>query len=153
MKISGLNFLSDLEKRLLASICGAPGSSRLEFQRLLNFPDKTLVIQVGWPGVPLGKLTCRVVDETQDFYFRGTFQPASSDPHYPFTLRPGKDYEKDMSLLVETIAESANRAKPPVPSTAEPVLPEDSASAPAKRGPRKKSVSTEEKSPPETGMA
>ncbi len=143
MKISGLHFLSDLEKRLLASICGDPESSKLEFHRLLNFPDKTMVFQVGWPGVPLGKLACRVVDEAQDYYFRGTFQPASSGHPYPFTLRPGKDYEEDISFLVEAIAESASRAKPPVPPTPEPVLPESSAAAPAKRGARKKPLTSE----------
>ena len=104
MKISGLDFLSDLETRLLGSLGDSPEPDSLEFQRLLNFSEKTMVLKIGWPDLPLGKLACRMIEETQDFYFRGTFLPASGDRLYSFTLRPGKDYEKDISLLVEVIA-------------------------------------------------
>jgi len=104
MKISGLDFLSDLETRLVGSLRDSPQPDPLEFQRLMNFSEKTMVLKILWPDLPLGKLACRMIEEPQDFYFRGTFLPASGDRPYSFTLRPGKDYEKDISLLVEVIA-------------------------------------------------
>ena len=107
MKISGLDFLSDFEKRLLASLGPPRLSAPLEFHRLLNFFDKTMVLKIGWSDLPLGRLTCRMVEEPQDFYFRGLFHAASDERPYSFTLRPGKDYEKDISLLVDSITVTA----------------------------------------------
>ena len=107
MKISGLDFLSDFEKRLLASLGPPRLSAPLEFHRLLNFFDKTMVLKIGWSDLPLGRLTCRMVEEPQDFYFRGMFHAASDERPYSFTLRPGKDYEKDISLLVDSITVTA----------------------------------------------
>ena len=104
MKFSGLDFLSDLETRLLGSLAGSPRSSTPEFQRVLNFSEKTIVLKIGWLDQPLGTMFCRMVEEPQDFYFRGTFQPASGEASRPFTLRPGKDYEKEITLLVGAIA-------------------------------------------------
>ena len=122
MKFSGLDFLSDLETRLLGSLAGIPQSSAPEFQRVLNFFEKTIVLKIGWLGLPLGTLACRMVEEPQDFYFRGSFEPATSGGRHPFTLRPGKDYENDMSQLVEAIAGAARNARVPAPP-AEPCLP------------------------------
>lgn len=122
MKFSGLDFLSDLEARLLASLAPSPRPSAPEFHRVLNFSEKTIVLKIGWLDLPLGTMSCRMVEEPQDFYFRGSFQPSSGEAACPFTLRPGKDYEKDMSLLVEAIAGMARtgasdspprRTKPP----------------------------------------
>lgn len=107
MKISGLDFLSDLETRLLGSLAVPLRSSAPEFHRVLNFSEKTIVLKIGWPDLPLGTLSCRMVEEPQDFYFRGAFQPSSGEAACPFTIRPGKDYEKDMSLLVEAISGAA----------------------------------------------
>jgi len=155
MKISGLNFLGDLEKRLTVSINSTHESPKLEFHRFLNFSEKTLVFQVGWPGIPLGKLACRVVDEPQDFYFRGTFQPASSESTYPFTLRPGKDYDKDLSLLVEAIAGLASRTMQPVPQPADLVSPaalETLPKAPPQKPPKKPAQKASGSTPGKRGL-
>ena len=117
MKISGLDFLSDFEKRLLASMGARRQSDPLEFHRLLNFFEKTMVLKIGWTDLPLGRLTCRMVEEPQDFYFRGMFQSATNEQPYSFTLRPGKDYEKDISQLVDVIAVTAKEAKSDAPVT------------------------------------
>ena len=111
MNISGLDFLSDFEKRLRLSAGDALQSDQLEFHRLLNFFDKTMVLKIGWPELPLGRLTCRMVEEPQDFYFRGLFQTAPEGQPYAFTLRPGKDYEKDIGLLVDAITVTAKDVK------------------------------------------
>lgn len=115
MKFSGLDFLSDLETRLLGSLAGIPQSPAPEFQRVLNFSEKTIVLKIGWLGLPLGTLACRMVEEPQDFYFRGSFEPTTSGERHPFTLRPGKDYEKDMSQLVEAIVGTARNTSEPAP--------------------------------------
>jgi hypothetical protein len=122
MKFSGLDFLSDLEARLLASLAASPRPSAPEFHRVLNFSEKTIVLKIGWLDLPLGTMSCRMVEEPQDFYFRGSFQPSSGEASCPFTLRPGKDYEKDMSHLVEAIAGTA-KIGASVSPPAEPGLP------------------------------
>jgi hypothetical protein len=104
MKISGLDFLSDLEARLLGSLSTPPGSSAPEFHRVLNFSNKTIVFKIIWLDVLFGTITCQMVEEPQDFYFRGEFQSSSGGPPLSFTIRPGKDYEKDISLLVDAIS-------------------------------------------------
>lgn len=113
MKFSGFDFLLDLETRLLVSLAGFPQSSAPEFQRVLNIFEKTLVLKIGWLNLPLGTLACRMVEEPQDFYFRGSFEPTTSGEHHHFTLRPGQDYEKDMTRLVEAIAGTARNAGEP----------------------------------------
>jgi hypothetical protein len=122
MKFSGLDFLSDLETRLLGSLAATSHSSAPEFQRVLNFSEKTIVLKIGWLDQPLGTMSCRRVEEPQDFYFRGAFQPSSGEASFPFTLRPGKDYEKDMSLLVEAIVGTAKTGVSGSPPS-EPSLP------------------------------
>ena len=103
-----------------------------------------MVFKIGWLGQAVGKLVCRMVEEPQDFYFRGVFQPVSGDQPYPFTLRPGKDYESEICLLVEVVSGAARAATVPEPSVPEaPADPEASGEGSA----AKKSGGSDDKLP------
>ena len=104
MKITGLDFATELKKLVKERVSGLPGGDRSEFVRFLNFAEHSLQIKIAWQNTAVGELSARVVEEPQDYYMRGAFFPADGSAPTGFTLRPGKDYERDLISIVETIA-------------------------------------------------
>ena len=108
MKISGLDFLEDMEKRLRAWINMRSDLPELACRRFLNFRERTSILKIGYMSMTreveiTGEIACRLVEEPQDFYFRGVYKSLVGIHQYPFTLRPAKNYENDFYNLIDAV--------------------------------------------------
>ncbi|MCX7713917.1 MAG: hypothetical protein N2035_09710 [Chthoniobacterales bacterium] len=104
MKVTGMDFASDLARCLHKRVSSLPGGDRSEIIRFLNFPNNSISIKISWNSIPIGQVNARIVEEPQDYYLRGAFFPADGSQPTGFTLRPGKDYLQNLESFVETIA-------------------------------------------------
>lgn len=104
MKVTGMDFASDLARLLHKRVSSLPGGDRTEIVRFLNIPNNSLSLKISWNSTPIGQVNARIVEEPQDYYLRGAFYPADGSQPTGFTLRPGKEYQKNLESFVETIA-------------------------------------------------
>lgn len=125
MKMSSLDLLSELERRLKDRFSAMPMPFKPSFSRFLNFREKTFSLKIEkaasfGDSEPIGELFSRMVEEPQDFYFRGIYNTVNDPKPYPFTLRPSKNFETDFGQLVETVLlsliSSADFSMPVAPS-------------------------------------
>lgn len=120
MKISGLDFLEDMEKRLRAWVNMRSDLPELACRRFLNFREKTIILKIGYITMAreteiTGEIACRLVEEPQDFYFRGVYKSLVGSDLYPFTLRPAKGYENDFYNLIDAVGMGWLEALPAAP--------------------------------------